>query len=62
MKGIERIIRQFLIVTSFQEGKYAHLVLHEIKKRISLGQEKYNRVAAIFAITATGLDLPENLK
>jgi hypothetical protein len=37
---------KFLIVTSLQEGKYADLVLHEIKKRISLGQEKYNRVAA----------------
>jgi hypothetical protein len=46
MKSIERIIKQFLIVTSLQEGKYAHLVLYEIKKRISLGQEKYNRVAA----------------
>jgi hypothetical protein len=44
-----------------QEGKYADLVLHEIKKRISLGQEKTIESQPIFTITATGLDLAENL-
>ena len=45
-----------------QEGKYVDLMLHEIKKRISLGQEKTIESQPIYIIMATGLDLPENLK
>lgn len=46
MESVDNTSSRFLVITSFQESKYADLVVPDFRKRIVLSSAKYNRLNA----------------